>query len=301
MGGIKVTGDRFDARALESGEAGPTASRMLVGAYLRRLREARGITREDAGYEIRASQSKMSRLELGRTGFKLRDVADLLTMYGVTDEAERATVLAVAEQANAPGWWHSYSDVSPSWSEPYLGLEQAASVIRVYEGLVVPGLLQTPDYARAALAVADAAAPKERVDRLVRLRTRRQEILRRPDPPRLWAVLDEAVLRRPMGGAETMRAQLRHLIEACSLTHVTVQVMPFHAGGYAAAGGPFTLLRFPEYELPDVVYLEHLNGACYPDRPSEIDYYRHLMNRLVTEAEQSSATLPILRRILEET
>ncbi len=188
---------------------GPTVRRILLGSQLRRLREAREITRDQAGYAIRASESKISRMELGRVPFKERDVADLLTLYQVTDDAERAPLLALANAANVPGWWHRYGDVLADWFQPYLGLEEAASIVRTYEVQFVPGLLQTPGYARAVIAVGNPGAPAAEIERRAAMRMARQEVLTRPAPPRLWAVIDEAALRRPIGGAAVMRAQLR--------------------------------------------------------------------------------------------
>ncbi|MGH8966206.1 MAG: helix-turn-helix domain-containing protein, partial [Actinomycetes bacterium] len=190
----------------------PTVLRIALGSKLRRLREASGITREAAGYAIRGSSAKISRLELGRTGFKERDVTDLLTLYGVTDEHERDVSLALARQANAPGWWREYGDVLPSWFETYLGLEQAASVIRTYEPQFVPGLLQTEDCARAVIGLGHPSGSGEEIERRVGLRMRRQEVLTKPGAPTLWAVLDEAALWR-LGRRSMMRAQVRHLIE----------------------------------------------------------------------------------------
>jgi transcriptional regulator with XRE-family HTH domain len=273
---------------------------VLVGSRLRRLREARGISREDAGYAIRASGSKISRLERGRNGFKQRDVADLLSLFGVTDEAERQEVLQLAEQANAPGWWESYGEVVPAWFEPYLGLEQSAGVIRCYEVQFVPGLLQTEQYARAVVPLGHPIEPDDRIDRRVALRMRRQEILRRSDPPKLWVVIDEAALRRPYGGAATMRGQLRHLIGLAELPHISIQVMPLANGGHAAAGGPITFLRFPEGDLPDVVYLEQLASALYLDKRADAGHYGAVLDRLGVEAEQPDKTLAILHGILDE-
>ncbi|WP_435850511.1 helix-turn-helix domain-containing protein [Streptomyces olindensis] len=275
--------------------------RLALGARLRGLRQERGISRADAGHVIRASSSKISRLEAGRHGFKLRDVADLLTLYGVTDEAERATLLALAEQANTPAWWRYYSDVVPTWMQSYLGAEQAASLIRCYQVQRVPGLLQTADYARAAIRLAHPDAGAEEIDRRLALRMTRQRILHRQPATQLWAVLDEAALRRPVGGIRVMRAQLRHLIEMCRLPQVTVQILPFHAGGHAAEGGPVTILRLPGGQLPDVVYLEKLTTALYPDRPAEIERYWDAMNRLVVEAESPDETPTVLHRLLQET
>ncbi|MER5213866.1 helix-turn-helix transcriptional regulator [Streptomyces sp. NPDC002838] len=276
-------------------------ARLVLGARLRRLREEQHISREAAGHVIRASRSKISRLEAGRHGFKLRDVADLLTLYGVTDEAERATLMTLADQANTPAWWQYYTDVVPAWMQAYLGAEQAASLIRCFEVQRVPGLLQTPDYARASIRLAHPGASTEEIDRRVMLRMTRQRILHRRPAAQLWAVIDEAALRRPVGGISTMRAQLRHLIEICQLPQVTVQIMPFLAGGHAAEGGPVTILRLPGGQLPDMVYLEQLATALYPDKPAEIECYWDVMNRLVVEAESPDETPTILHRVLQET
>ncbi|TDC87441.1 helix-turn-helix transcriptional regulator [Actinomadura sp. 7K507] len=280
--------------------AGPTVLRMLVGAQLRRLRETAAISTEAAGYEIRASHSKISRMELGRVGFKERDVADLLTVYGVTDPARREALLELAEDANIPGWWQEYADVVPGWFEPYLGLEQGAVLVRVYEVQDVPELLQTADYARALLGARHPEARADEIERRVELRMRRQSVFDRPDPLKLWAVLDEAALRRAVGGAATMRAQIRHLTEMARRPNITVQVLPFDTGGHAAEGGPMTLLRFAEPDLADVVYLEQLTGALYPDRPSDLTRYRDVLNRLGVQAEAPTRTLAILRSILDQ-
>ena len=182
---------------------------MLLGGQLRKLREAAGITPERAGYEIRASRSKISRVEHGRVGFKERDVVDLLTLYGVTDEKGHRRMLALAQQANSPGWWARYDDVLPDWFETYVGLEQATSLIRTYELQFVPGLFQTGEYARAVTVLGHRAAPAEEIERRVSLRLNRQQILTRADSaPKVWAVIDESALRRPLGGREVMRAQL---------------------------------------------------------------------------------------------
>ncbi|MBB2910862.1 transcriptional regulator with XRE-family HTH domain [Streptosporangium becharense] len=274
---------------------------MLVGAQLRRLREARNISSEEAGEAIRASPSKISRLELGRTGFKRRDVADLMTLYGVTEDAEREALLALVEQANAPGWWHAYADVVPAWSDAYLGLEQAASLIRCYDAQFVPELLQTEDYARALIRAGHAEASEAEIERRVELRMGRRHLLRRPEPVSLWVVVDEAALRRRVGGTEVMRAQLRHLIEAAELGHVTVQVLPFAAGAGAGATGSAVILRFPEGELSDIVYLEQPTGALYLDKPADVERHWHIMNRLGMEAERPDATVAVLRRVLAET
>jgi transcriptional regulator with XRE-family HTH domain len=279
---------------------GPTVLRILLGGELRRLREAAGITPDRAGYEIRASRSKISRVEHGRVSFKERDVADLLTLYGVTDQDERRRMLSLAQHANSQGWWSRYDDVMPDWFETYVGLEQATSLIRTYELQFVPGLFQTEEYARAVTVLGHRSAPSAEIERRVSLRLQRQEILTRPDAlPRVWAVIDESALRRPLGGRNVMRAQLSRLLELTELPQVTLQVMPFDRGGHSAAGGSFAILRFAEPELPDIVYIEQLTGALYLDRPEETDHYREVMNSLSAEAETPAESQRQLRRLIE--
>jgi transcriptional regulator with XRE-family HTH domain len=280
---------------------GPTVLRMLLGAHLRRLREAQGVSREDAGWEIRASESKISRMELGRVSFKERDVEDLLTLYGQVDTDERERLLALARQANTPGWWHRYGDVLPNWFQSYLGLEAAASLIRTYEVQFVPGLLQTADYARSVVLLGHGRAKTEEIDRRVDLRMRRQKILDRPDPVQLWAVIDEAVLRRPVGSRATMRGQIQALIDATQRTSVHLQVLPFRVGGHSAAGGAFSILRFPDQELPDIVYVEQLSRALDLDMRDDVELYVDAMERLCVEADQPERAPDTLRRILKDT
>jgi transcriptional regulator with XRE-family HTH domain len=277
-------------RLAQSSQAERSSARLVLGVRLRRLREAAGVSPEDAGQAIRASRSKISRLEHGRTGFKSRDVADLLTLYGVSDDAERATMLALAEHTNAGNWWQEYADVVPAWLEHYLDLERAASLIRTYEVAYVPGLLQTADYARAVLRSGHPDAPEAEVERRVELRLRRQRVLHRDDPVRLWAVIDETVLRRPVGGSAVMRAQLAHLIEVSRLPHVNIQVLPLSADGHAAGGSSVTMLRFSESELPDVVYLEPLLTAVYLSKPEDSARYRDVLDHLAAQAEDLGAS-----------
>jgi len=284
----------------EPGGGGPTVLRILLGAQLRRLREAKRISLEEAGNVIRASHSKISRLETGRVGFKDRDIADLLTLYGVTDEADRQALRDLAGRANAQGWWHDYSDVLPSWFEAYVGLEEAATQIRAYEVQFVPGLLQTGDYARAVSLLGDPNATDREVERRVGLRLARQAVFTRPTPPNFWVVLDEAVLRRPIGGVEVMRAQVRHLLEMSQRQNVTIQIVPFTAGGHAAAGGPFSILRFAEYDLPDVVYLEQLTSSLYLDKHEIVDSYLMVMDRLCVDAVTPTNSVKTMRALLKE-
>ncbi len=284
----------------EPGAGGPTVLRILLGSQLRKLREANGVTREAAGWEIRASESKISRMELGRVGFKERDVADLLTLYGVNDKTEREALLALARQANAQGWWQRFSDVLPNWFQAYLGLESSAAMIRTYEVQFVPGLLQSREYARAVVMIGHGAAGLDEIERRVDVRMARQQLLTRTGAPHVWAVLDEAVLRRPIGGRTVMRTQIAALMDATKLSNVTIQVVPFSAGGHAAAGGAFSILRFPDAELPDVVYMEQLTSALYLDKRDDVDMYAAAMERLCVEAEPPDRTLALLERILHD-
>jgi transcriptional regulator with XRE-family HTH domain len=299
MSMVQPGGDWTAGPAAEQPRGGPTVLRMLLGIQLRRLREAKGLTPEQAGYEIRASRSKISRVEHGRVGFKERDVADLLSLYGVTDEKERQRMLSLAQQANDQGWWAKYDDIMPDWFESYVGLEQATSLIRTYELQFVPGLFQTDDYARAVTVLGHRAAPPSEIERRVSLRMQRQELLARDDTPRIWAVIDESALRRPVGGRDVMRAQLRHLVDVTEFPRVTLQVMPFSRGGHPAAGGSFAILRFAEPDLPDIVYIEQLTSALYMDRRDEVDHYMEVMNRLSAEAETPADTASMLRKIIK--
>ncbi|MFB8275474.1 helix-turn-helix domain-containing protein [Nocardia colli] len=278
-------------------ERGPTALRIAVGGQLRKLREAKRITPIEAGEHIRGSHAKISRLELGRTGYKDRDILDLLTLYGVTEPDQREMFLDLARKANEPGWWHRYNDLLPPWFETYLGLEGAAQTIRTFEGQLIPGLLQTEDYTHAVIEVSHQNAE---ATRRVELRTKRQEILDLPDGPRLWAVLDETVLHRPIGGRKVLREQIQHLIEISYKPGVTIQVLPYEAGGHAAAGSSFTMLRFAEQELPDIVYLEQLTSALYLDRKEDLQLYREVMDKVAVQAETPERSRTLLAAMAAE-
>ncbi|MEU4557673.1 helix-turn-helix transcriptional regulator [Actinoplanes sp. NPDC023936] len=288
------------AGVTENDNGGATVRRLQLGAHLRALRRARGVTRDEAGYRIRGSESKISRMELGKVSFKERDITDLLKLYGVEDPAEHQRVLALAREANTPSWWHAYGDVLDTWFQNYLDLEQAAELIRTYEVQFVPGLLQTDAYARAVIRLGHDHADPGEIDRRAGLRMARKQVLERPDAPRLWAVLDEAVLRRPIGGPEVLREQIQALLDVCDSPAVRLQVMPFSSGGHAAAGGAFTILRFPHEKLPDVVYIEHLTSGLYLERREEVDHYAAAFGRLSIEAEHPSRTPDLLRSMLAD-
>jgi len=280
--------------------SGPTVRRMLVGAQLRRLRTDKGISREQAGEAIRASEWKIHRLENGQVGFKDRDIVDLLRFYGVDDPGEVADFLVLAREANAPGWWHHYGDVLPQWFRAYVDLEAAATLIRTYEGQFVPGLLQSEDYMRAVVGGGHLDDLPEEAEHRVQLRLGRQTLLERRDAPRLWAVVDEAALRRPVGGPKVMRAQLERLIEASELPNVILQVLPFGVGAHPAMVGAFSVLRFADQELPDVVYVEHLTSALYLSKQEDVDQYLHVMESICVRSAAPGRTVEIVGNVLNE-
>jgi hypothetical protein len=279
---------------------GPTVLRIMLGAQLRKLREQAGISRDDAGYQIRASGSKISRMELGRVSFRERDVSDLIDFYGVIDPVQREGLLALVREANAAPWWQKYGDAMPDWFAMYVGLEESASLIRGYDAQFVPGLLQTEEYARAVISQASTSVTDTELDRRLALRMGRQKMMARENPPRFWSVMDEAVLRRPIGGPEVMRGQLQRLITVAEEPHITLQIMPFRFGGHAAEGGSFTILRFADPEMSDIVYMEQLTSALYLDKSDDLDRYAAVMERLSVTASSPEQTREILAGMLKE-
>jgi hypothetical protein len=277
----------------------PTVLKILLGAQLRKLRDAAGVSRDDAGYHIRASGSKISRLELGRVSFKERDVADLLDLYRVSG-AQRDQLLQLTHEANATPWWQKYREVVPDWFQVYVGLEEAAALIRIYEVQFVPGLLQTEDYARAVVIQGAPNLSPEEIDSRVAVRLGRQKLFSRENPPRLWAIVDEAALRRPIGSRDVLAGQVNRLIDATAEPSITLQVMPFKHGGHAAEGGAFTIMRFPEADLPDMVYMEYLTGAHYIDKPEDVEKYAAVMERLSVAGTSPEKTRDILGDILKD-
>ncbi|GAA1983166.1 helix-turn-helix domain-containing protein [Kitasatospora viridis] len=279
--------------------SGVTVRRLLLGSQLRRLREAQGVSREAAGYEIRASESKIGRMELGRVSFKERDVADLLTLYGVTDQSLRGELIGMVHTANAVPWWHDYADVVPAWFQTYLGFEESAGSVSAYEVQFVPGLLQTEEYARAVIRLGAQGAPEHEIERRVEVRLRRQRLLTGDRAPHLAMVIDEGALRRPCGGPEVMRGQLAHLLDLADHPGIELQVMPLGHQGLGAESGTFSLLGFREPDLADVVYLEQFTTALYLDRPREVAEYRDTLARLREEGltpDQSRKLLETMRQ-----
>lgn len=278
--------------------SGPTVFRILLGAELRRLREDLGITPRDAALAIRGSSSKISRMERGRHAFKVADVDDLLVFYDVTDETRRKELLELARRANQPGWWGGYQDILPNWFQPYVGLEQAALRIRTFENQYVPGLLQTPEYAASVIALHESKP--EEIERRVTLRMERQRRFLDGDGDlRLWAVVDEAALCRRFGGAGVMRSQLEHLLELAKHPNLSLQIAPFALGGLSTPGG-FTILRFADAKLPDVVYVEQLTDATYIEKRDEVDVYTVAMERLCIAGTTHEQTVAFIDRMLAE-
>lgn len=276
------------------GTGGPTVLRILLGTQLRRLREARGIAARDAARAISGSESKISRIELGRTSVREVDIADLLSLYGITGSAEREELLTLASQANRPGWWHQFHDVLPNWFQAYLGLEESAEAIRSYDALLIPGLLRTADYAAAAIGFGDFTL--EESDRLVLLLKERQ---RKLASARLWAIIDEAALHRQVGSAEVMRGQLEHLYSLCDLPGLKLQIVPAPAAAYVVPGS-FRILSFAAPDLPDVVYLEQLTSALYLDKHADVDRYAAAIDKLSAAGAPPQDTKRIIRALLDE-
>jgi transcriptional regulator with XRE-family HTH domain len=273
----------------------PTVLRILLGTQLRRLRESRGISAQAAAHAIRGSESKISRIELGRNAVREVDIADLLNLYGITDAAEREQLLTLAGQANQQGWWHRYQDVLPGWFQSYIGLEESAESIRSFDTQFVPGLLQTEDYALAVIKLGAYSAAE--TDRLVFLRKERQRRFA-SGGLRLWAIIDETALRRPVGDAGLMRAQLEHLLDISVRPGVTLQVTPFLTGASYAAPGSFSILSFATDDLPDVVYVEHLTSAMYLDKRADVDRYAEAMDQIRATSYTPEQTKELIRTML---
>jgi transcriptional regulator with XRE-family HTH domain len=260
-------------------EHSPTVRRRRLALELRRLREAARLTCEEVAEHLECSTSKVSRIETGRVSVSPRDVRDMLDLYGVSAQ-QGASLVQLARDSRQKGWWHAFSDTIQPQFATYIGLESAASEIRIYEVTLIPGLLQTEEYARTVFAAGTVGGDHDGIERNVALLMARQPLLTGNDPPRLWAVLDEAALRRTVGGAGLMRLQLDHLLDLARLPNVAIQVIPFGAGAHPAMGRPFVILAFPERADPDVVYLEDLTSALYVEDVDEVDRYNMFFNHL---------------------
>ncbi|GED83047.1 transcriptional regulator [Streptomyces sp. 6-11-2] len=286
-------------RENRSGGSAPTVLRMVLGKRLRHLRERAGVSFEDAARAIEVTPLTVRRIEKAEVGLRIPYVKELLRTYGVP-AAEIDDFVTLAREANRPGWWYKYRDVLPEWFKAYVSLESEASVIRLYEPHYVPGLLQTRDYATALMRVGFPNESKEEIARRVALRLRRQDLLAKPDGPAMWAIVDETVLRRPVGGPRVMRAQLDRLVEVLRMPKVSIQVMPYSVGAHPGAFGPFHHFRFGFSELPDVVYTENLAGSVYYDRPEDVVTYLEVLDRMSVQAEPVARTRDILGELRKE-
>ncbi|WP_171109065.1 MULTISPECIES: helix-turn-helix transcriptional regulator [Streptomyces] len=278
----------------------PTVGQVVLGRRLLDLRERAGLKREEAARVLRVAPATIRRMETAEVALKIPYLQLLLKAYGVPDDEADAFV-QLAEEANKPGWWQRFHDILPGWFSMHVSLEGAASLIRSYEPHFVPGLLQTEDYARGVLKSGAVGQTRpEDIERYVALRMQRQELLTRQDAPRVWAVMDETVLRRPVGGPEVMRAQIERLLDATKLPHVTLQVVPFATGPHPGTYGPFVLFRFAVPELPDMVYSEYLTGAVYLDARAEVATHLEVMDRMAAQAATAHRTKEILEDLRKE-
>ncbi|MCQ9134605.1 helix-turn-helix domain-containing protein [Streptomyces hilarionis] len=278
----------------------PTVGQVVLGRRLLDLRERAGLKREEAARILRVAPATVRRMEMAEVSLKIPYLQLLLKAYGITDE-EADGFVRLAEEANRPGWWQRFHDVLPGWFSMHVSLEGAAALIRQYEPHFVPGLLQTEDYARGVLrSGAIGQTRPEDIERLVDLRIQRQSLLTREDAPRLWVVMDETVLRRPVGAAEVMRGQIDRLLEAAKLPNITLQVAPFANGPHPGTYGPFVLFRFAMPELPDMVYSEYLTGAVYLDARTEVATHLEVMDRMAAQAATAHRTKEILRDLRKE-
>jgi transcriptional regulator with XRE-family HTH domain len=282
-----------------SASPSPTVRRKRLGIELRRLREQASLTCEDVGQRLDCSGTRISRIETGRISVKPGDVREMLEIYGVSS-AEADSLAQLARDARRKGWWHTYGKMLPTWFEAYIGLEAEAVRLRDFQSMVVPGLLQTEDYARGVLRTAPSAGSAEDIDRQVALRVQRQSVLAQASPPDLWVVLSESVLRVQVGGAAVMRAQLRHLIDVAGRSTVTLQVLPFTTAAHVQPISPFTILEFPDAADPTVVYLEHLTGSIFLESQEEVRRYTVIFDHLRAEALGTAQSIELIGRLAAE-
>ncbi|WP_395571321.1 helix-turn-helix transcriptional regulator [Streptomyces sp. BK79] len=280
--------------------AAPTVGQVVLGRRLQELRETAGLKREEAAKVLRVAPATVRRMEMAEVALKIPYVQILLTAYGVRED-EVSAFVTLAEEANQPGWWQRYHDVLPDWFSMYVSLEGAARIVRSYEPHFVPGLLQTEDYARSVLEAGTIGnAGPDAVERHVSLRMERQRLLERADPPHLWVVMDETVLRRPVSiDGRVMRDQLDKLLELATRDRVTLQVAEFDDGPHPGTYAPFTLFRFAEPELPDMVFTEYLTGALYLDSRAEVSAHLEVLDHMTARAASTQRTEKILRAYRE--
>jgi transcriptional regulator with XRE-family HTH domain len=278
---------------------GPAVRRRQLMTELKRLRETTGMTQEDVAGQLDWHPTKIMRIETGRTAPHPNDVRVMLGLYGVADNGILAGLLKLAKDARQRGWWYSYKDVLLSRFELFLGLESEADTIRDFELSMIPGLLQTDDYARElirGLMAFDAAE----IERRVELRMARQQILASGDAPHLWAILDEAAIRRVVGGQLIMKAQLLHLANSAEHGRTTIQVLPYSAGPHPGQAGPFIILGFAEPTEPEVVYMETVGGNLYVDKPEEVRLFSTVFDQLRAVALSPSQSAAMLQALAGE-
>ncbi|MER6396775.1 helix-turn-helix transcriptional regulator [Kitasatospora sp. NPDC001603] len=277
----------------------PTVLRRRLGSEFRRLREQTGLQAKTVADTLGFSAAKVSRIESGQTTLKESDVRALLELYGVRDDFERRQFISLTRRSTQRGWWHDYGDALPDWFQTYVGLEADAARIRAYETELIPGLLQTPDYARAMFRISPSEQRHGEIERRVRLRIQRQEVFQRADPPVVQAVLNESALRRAVGGAEVMRAQVRHLAELAHKPSVTIQVLPFSTGTHPAMSMAFHILSFAD--VPgDIVYVEALTSSLYLEKESDIARHVIVFDQLASTAMNAEESLSWMHDLVAE-
>jgi transcriptional regulator with XRE-family HTH domain len=274
----------------------PTVRRRRLGAELRKYREAAGLTIDHVADQLDCSASKISRLETGQTGSSPRDVRDMLALYQVGGQ-ELEDLMVVARETRQRGWWQPYGSVLTG---AYIGFESAAELIRSYEAQCIPGLLQIEDYARGVIQAARVDAPADEVESRVKVRLARAGLLTQPDPARLWCVLDEAGLRRLVGGRDVMRRQLAHVAAMAELPHVTIQVLGLDAGAHPGMEGSFVLLRFPDEADPDTVYVTMATGGVFQEKADELLLYAQIFDRLCEVAMPPEKSIDFVARLEKE-
>ncbi|MFJ4918919.1 helix-turn-helix domain-containing protein [Streptomyces sp. NPDC088725] len=279
----------------------PTVGQVVLGRRLQDLRERSGLKREEAARLLRVAPATIRRMETAEVTLKIPYVQVLLRAYGIT-EAESDAFVELTEEANKPGWWQRFHDILPDWFSMYVSLEGAAALLRSYEPHFVPGLLQTEAYARAVMqAGAVGQSQPEDIERHVALRMRRQSLLTREDAPKFWVIMDETVLRRPVGDSpDVMREQIDRLAEASAMPNVTLQIAEFASGHHPGTYGPFVIFRFAVPELPDMVYSEYLTGAVYLDARPEVATHLEVMDRMAAQAATAQRTKEILKDVRKE-
>ncbi|MEU3756605.1 helix-turn-helix transcriptional regulator [Streptomyces olivoreticuli] len=276
----------------------PTVRRRRLGQELRKLRELKGMTAEEVAERLLVSQSKISRLENGRRSISQRDVRDLCGVYGVEDHRIVDSLMQMAKESRQQGWWHAFGDIPYS---VYIGLETDAASLRVYEASLVPGLLQTPNYASAVTEGSWPEATAADIERRVQVRMRRQERITDPDNPlRLWAVIDESALRRIVGNRAIMQEQMRKLVEFSMEPHITVQVLPYDVGAHPGMYGKFCILEFNDPQDASTVYLEGITSDLYLEKPNDVQTYSVMYEHLRMQALNAEHSRQFIERVGEE-